>query len=463
MLRIGFLGICSPTYYACEYGIYQKSLDALQCLYGTRVAFISAPVVESVEATIPLLHGWQKERLDFLLVQNSGFSMGDIALKLGEYGMPFYVWAVEEPTEEGDIKLHSLVSLNLFASNINRFHKGFGFRNWFYGNVENPLFQRKFEKELEYLEGARSLGTPLVGIIGDPAPTFDNLAIDEESLSHLGIAVRRFTEKDLVSYIEGATESEASRYLELIKRSAGTIRCSDDSIVNTSKVAAGLSRMVKTEGLASLAAPCWPFFQDSYSLMPCVAYSCVSSDTGIPISCEGDAGGAVSMMVARELTGMIPTIMDFTRITPDGEGFLLWHCGIGSMELFPGNADVSIIHHPMMNRKDALGLRYGCCYSCSFSPGDITVMRLSFDGKSMFFLSGTIGSNIGEGYLGTRGYVVNIMQGNRTYTALDVLQTILDSGLEHHLVLLKGHWEHELTRFCKQNGIRIMEMKRYEE
>ena len=64
---------------------------------------------------------------------------------------------------------------------------------------------------MEYLEGARSLGTPLVGIIGDPAPTFDNLAIDEESLSHLGIAVRRFTEKDLVSYIEGATESEASR------------------------------------------------------------------------------------------------------------------------------------------------------------------------------------------------------------------------------------------------------------
>ena len=61
---------------------------------------------------------------------------------------------------------------------------------------------------------------------------------------------------------------------------------------------------------------------------------------GVPVACEGDIGGAISLLVAGAVAKKAPTLMDLAALDFEKNQMLLWHCGIGSVDLQPEKQEV---------------------------------------------------------------------------------------------------------------------------
>ncbi|MEG1805921.1 MAG: hypothetical protein RR327_05975 [Clostridia bacterium] len=462
MFRIAVVGIDNPTYYARELKVFEKSVTTLK-EYSKKfdVSVEYERFISSKEEAQNAVEQINLLNFDMVLLQNSGFSTGDIALAFENVNCPLVFWAVEEPQNNGDIKLHSLVSLNLFGSIAKRVYNRKAYVSWVYGNAETALFQERILKIIDELK-SKNKNAMVIGYIGDVAPTFFNLSVDDNVIfCNLNMTVLHLSENTVIEESKRVSAEEIEKGKEILRNYASKFEVNNKSLEDSIIVAYALKRIIEKYNLNSLAISCWPFFQDAFSIVPCVAFMLASTLTNIPIACEGDIGGAVSMAIIKQLSQTTSTIMDFTQISEDNSSILMWHCGIACKEVLPKRMSVKIINHPMMNRKLSEKERFGCSFDAKLLEGEYTVSRFTNDFRKLFYIVGKSNQQLAEGFDGTRVYLGSLNNNENQYNALDVLNTIMKEGVEHHLVLTPKNIENELKNYCKAMGIEIIPIEKY--
>ena len=178
---------------------------------------------------------------------------------------------------------------------------------------------------------------------------------------------------------------------------------------------------------------------------------------GVPVACEGDIGGAVSLLIAKELSNSNPTLMDLTSLNSKTNQLLLWHCGIGSKDFQP-NEDVRIISHPMLDRKNPNRELMGLSYDYSFKPQEASIIRYSNDGRILAVDANIVKSN--KGYSGTRGFFTDFSQEGEKYSVNQVVDTIFENGIEHHLIICPKHIEKRIRIFAKRMNIKTIKLEK---
>lgn len=72
--------------------------------------------------------------------------------------------------------------------------------------------------------------------------------------------------------------------------------------------------------------------------------------------------------------------MDLAGLNFEKNQMLLWHCGIGSVDLQP-ETGVSIIPHPMLDRRNPEREYMGLTYDYAFRETPVTILRYSNNEK----------------------------------------------------------------------------------
>ena len=133
--------------FASEYNQRSRAVSGLEKLAAELdfdlVALSDEMMTE--EASAQAAEYFREQQIDFLLLQTAACSMGEQLLPLVKAAPRLGLWATPDPEQEGEIKLHSVVSLSHFASIIKRYlkHRAHPFK-WFYGHVETADFQTPF-------------------------------------------------------------------------------------------------------------------------------------------------------------------------------------------------------------------------------------------------------------------------------------------------------------------------------
>ena len=219
-IRVGYAGVHLSTYYAVEHDQFGRATRGLSSLAG-ELGFELVPAPhpiegrEQAEAARRFLDG---KDLDLLILHAAACSLADPLLELARLNVPIALWGVPEPTLEGDIRINSFVTLEIYASTL-RSYFGRGDRNaegrtykWFYGEVDEPAFADRLGVTIRALRAAKTLRSSRIGLVGDLAPGFYNLSFDEAVLrSRFGVEIVRHPIQEILEVASDSFAEEAIR------------------------------------------------------------------------------------------------------------------------------------------------------------------------------------------------------------------------------------------------------------
>jgi len=225
----------------------------------------------------------------------------------------------------------------------------------------------------------------------------------------------------------------------------------------TARFQAAFHILVEENTLDAVAVSCWPKFQTERHLGVCTLMGQLNDDE-IVSSCEGDIPGALGMLTLHLLSqGKVTTIMDMVTIDPEDDSVLLWHCGPTA----PSLADENGVEMQSLWLYDndphaPLGLHN----NLRLRPGAATVLGFCPDFEQILTFDGTL-DNKKSSYIGSSAWIRAMKMQGKPVACLDMVQTIMDSGYQHHYPLVHGEYERAVLDLAQLLGINVINSKLY--
>lgn len=461
-LRVGYIGTSISSYFASEYNQRGRAIDGLEKL-AEELDFQLISVhdeIMSEEDSERAAQFLRDNEIDFLLLQTAACSMGEQLLPLVKVAPRIGLWATPDPEQDGEIKIHSVVSMSHFASILKRYlkHENIPFK-WFYGHVETEEFQTRFAVTIHALTAVKNIENSRIGWIGNLSPGFNDMIFDERLLRHrLGIAVLPHELAELVERAKAYDPEPVSATVNEIRSAASEITVTENSAFDrVTRLYLAMRDMAAEYNYDALAVQCWPNFQSYFKVAPCMAYSWLGSEDGIAVSCEGDVLGASSMYLLNLLIGKkgSSTLLDMTALDPEVGAMLMWHCGV-SPRHFANEDGIKWVDHVTLGRKGEDG-PYGVSGDQVFAAQETTVSYIGDDGSSLLVIHADIIEHKKKGFDGTRGWFSHFELNKKPISLMDLINTMTVRGHEHHFAVGQGDVADELMEFAAWKGMRLIE------
>jgi len=460
-LRIGLVGACFPNFDALRLGVYRNSVQAMGAIADS-LGFELVAVEKEVQSQEDAQHAAQwldAVGVDFLLIQASSFALGDVLLPLAGVRARQGLWFLPEPSFEGDIPLNSLTGFNLFASIIRLYLKeqASPFK-WFYGVPDSPQFRRRLEVTVRALSALKRLAHARIGLIGGHAPTFFNLGYDAPAIAQrLGVRIEVEPLDNVFRRVARYPEGEVDEEAKAMTARAADVRVTGEWLSRTARVSLALRDVAREGAYDALAVRCWPEFQSELGgIAPCAAIGWLN-EMGIPVACEGDVLGAVSMLAAYCISRAPVTMTDLVAFS-EAEGLVhLWHCGPAPASWADAKGQ-ALTYHPTLDRaRPPEAARSGVSSDLVFAPGAITIARFSQDAANLLLMSAKVVEGPTRGYAGSRGWAGQLRMNGEALSIPDLIATMAYYGLEHHYPLARGEWTDVFHELAAWTGIRVLE------
>ncbi len=431
--KIGLATFAQPTFdVSWAESVRTRTLDTLEQL-GVEVVAFPRPLMYEQEA-LEFRDALRQADVSAVFLQCAGFSFGGLPVIISTgVDVPCIIWATPEPEWTGDvIRSNSLCAGIMHNSHLKRAGVDAKF---IFGNPEEMVDELK--ALIKALRAITYLKNSKLGIVGYRAPGFYVSGHNEMKLhAELGVQTFHVDLSSVMGEVERIADEAAE---EVIQRYGFTLAENvvenRAALLKTVKVYLALRKIAEEKSLDILAVKCWPEFPFEQGVSVCLALSLLN-DNGIITACEGDAYGAVTMLI-QDLLGEGPEFFnDIIQIDEDNNHMLFWHCGSAAACLKAPEADILVRPHGMQKKVGAVNF--------PLKPGRVTVSRLTEQGGSWKMFVAT----------GEAVDTPMLLQGNPSLVKMDapvkrILDTILEEGFEHHHSTIYGDISRELQWFCE--------------
>ncbi|MFZ6018804.1 MAG: hypothetical protein ACOYXO_04270 [Chloroflexota bacterium] len=444
-LKIGVAGVmCTPfrgdkeRYFAEDW----TALSGQQEAAGFELKVIEKGIytLEEAQQAADALSQWGA---DFILLQSSSFAAGEFIRPFAAAQIRLGLWGVPEgePSSEGGLPLNSFTGVNLYNSLLRTRLKEYPHPvKWFFGHAESPSFQERFNITVQALRALVNLRGSRVGLAGGVAPGFDNLTVDPGVLKNkLGVEV---VQLDFDAVLKRARTLEDQKLIDTVKASFLQPNVNLNAhltgqLEKLSRLQVAYSQFAQEEGLSAFAISCWPRFQSDYGVAVCSLLGQLNT-LGVPAACEGDVPAAVSMLALSLLSnGAVTTLMDLVTLDEEDESVLLWHCGPTS-PLLADERGVRMNSLWLFDQPAAQPV--GLHNDLILKGGKVTVAGFTADFERALVLEGEIDPQK-PSYKGSSGWLKQIHMRGKRLQAMDLAETLLSSGYQHHYPLVYGQVE----------------------
>jgi L-fucose isomerase-like protein len=420
---------------------------------------VSAPTpIEGRDRAADTYRFFDDQELDLLIIHAATCSLADTLMELVKLQVPLALWGSPEPTLEGDVRLNSFVTLQIFASTL-RTHFGSGQTDhhkarfkWFYGAVEDAEFLDRLSVTVRALRALSTLRHGHLGLVGDLVPGFQNLSFEDDDLhSRFGVEIARHSIPDVLRSAQGFGHDEVADVRGEMESAARAVRVDSQSLERSARIYLALRQLVQSNGYSALAVRDWPEFQTYYQMSPLLGMAWLTEKDEIPVACEGDALGALCLMMLAAISGDLPTLVDFgPPDLPDGSA-LLWHLG-SSPHRLADSRGVSYEVHSTLGRRGHGG-PWGAVVDQVFAPGPVTIANLSHQVADLLVMKADIFARESRGLSGDRGWSRGYRIDEQPADLHEVLNTLLVRGVVHHCAIVRGDWRSEVRELGNWLGL----------
>ena len=460
VLTIGFVATAISPYFSEEQQVRIKSENHLKKIiaeYDAKLICFHKTIFskeDSVEA-----EKFFKNKIDFLILQTSSCSSGEQLYPLCNITNKMGLWAVPDLENEGDVKLHSLVSVSHYLGIIKKIlHEKKIKTKWFYNYGDTDEFKNKFLITLRSLVADKKIKQSKIGLVGGISPGFDNMIVDNKKIKqNIGSTIEETTIKELISLAKSFDQSLIDQEIKKIKNAASSISVSDEESFNkVTRVYFALKKMRHENDWDSMAVQCWSQFQELYGIAPCMAYGWIGSEDGIAVSCEGDVQGSLSMLLLNYISSSdkSSTLLDLATFDTKADAVLMWHCGV-SPRHFANEDGIKWVDHSTLGRKT--DKKYGVAGDQVFKAQKSTTTYLGNNAERILILNSEIFEHKNKGYDGTRGWFRETKLNRSNISAENLINTLNIIGHEHHYAVGQGDYSKELLEFAAWNDLKLVD------
>jgi L-fucose isomerase-like protein len=361
---------------------------------------------------------------DLLLAFQATFADTTMVTRLAAaVDAPLLLWAVPEPLTGDRLRLNSYCGINLAAHALKRAGRPY---ETLYVAPDDATAMDRVDTLARAGRVVRRLRRARIGRIGEHPDGFDSCRFDGPALKErfgvqvVQVALERVFE-DAQAVSDGAVEEILSN---LQTRLDDLDRLAQDPLRGTLRTYLALRQLAREDAVDGLAVRCWPEFFTEMGCAACGAMSMLSDEL-TPCSCEVDVNGTVTQLILQWLSDEPAFGSDVVGLDTELDGVVLWHCGLAPLSMAdPTFRPRGTIHS---NRELPLLMEF------PLKPGRVTLARLSE-------ATGGYRLVVGRGemvraplsFSGTSG----VLRFDRP--AAEVLDTLLEVGLEHHVSLTYG-------------------------
>jgi L-fucose isomerase-like protein len=461
---IGVLPLARPTFdvpYATE-----MAAACYTALEGTGHHIVGARDLlfdgAATEAALAALKG---QNIDLLLILQVTFTDASMTVRIAKENLaPLAIWAVPEPRAGGRLRLNSFCGLNLAAHALGL--NGIPLR-WLYsapdvpmihdaigglviGDERDPAFPTGPKPGLVEREQAKRILASLkgrsIGLVGEHPVGFDTCAYDPAKLAALaGVDVKRIGLPEVFERAKAAAAAdvEATR-TDVASQLTGLDGVDQDQLAKSLRVFHALDGLRSAKGCSAMAVRCWPEMFTDYGCAACGPMG-LMTEAKTPCACEADVYGALTGMLLQEVAGTPAWLVDIVDMDAGSNTGVFWHCGSAPMSMADAEFQPRAQLHS--NRKMPLLQEF------TLKPGRVSIARISqARGQTTMILAGGEMIRAPMSFTGTSG-VIRFDRG-----AEDVMEAMMEFGLEHHVALVYGEHRGVLRALGQEMGLSVVEL-----
>lgn len=442
---IGFVPIARPTF---DVELAQDRANwAHQHLLHTGVSmFAFDQMIMSLEAAAEAGQECAEAGLDALVIFQATFADSTMVMRIVEQvpDVPVLLWAVPEERTGGRLRLNSLCGINLAGHALTR--AGYRYQ-YVYAPIDD---ERALQKAVALGQAGRvrrKLRQARIGRVGEHPAGFESCQYDAAALQNrFGLEVVPLPLQEVFTRVPQAPAAQVDAAREALSpRLDGLDSLDQDGVRGTLSAYVTLKELAAEQKLGGLAVRCWPEFFTELGCAACGAMSMLSDEL-TPCSCEADVNGTITQLILQWLSGGPAFGTDVVSFDVEENSAVLWHCGLAPLSMADPDAahPRATIHS---NRQLPLLMEF------PLKPGRVTVARLSeASGSYRLVVAGAEVLAAPPSFTGTSG----VLRFDRP--AADVLDTIMQEGLEHHVSLTYGDYVPALLALADLLGLPVLRL-----
>lgn len=415
------------------------------------------------EATRAAMSELKEADIDHLMILQVTFTDASMTVAAAmSFELPVSIWAVPEPRIGGRLRLNAFCGLNLASHALSLNDRSF---SWAYMDPEKDIAEdieallsgaREVErKDAGPVDGAgmaegqriaEALRQRRIARIGERPVGFDTCNYDKDKIRDLtGVEVDELELNDLFDAARKVDPKVAAGLREQADAVlSGLDEVDQDELDKSLRLKAGLDDISKAGGYDAFALRCWPETFTEYGGAVCGPAS-MMGEGKTPCACEADVFGSLTQLMLQEACSAPVFLTDLVDMDADDDSGVIWHCGQAPISMKdPEEEPTATIH---TNRKKPL------LYQFPLKPGKVTMLRISQSYNQIKMVLG-FGEMLRRpmSFTGTSGVV------RFERPAGEVLETIMDSGLEHHMAIAYGDHREALRSVAAELGLPVLEI-----
>jgi len=376
--------------------------------------------------------------IDLLISLVGSFTWDNMPVRIAqELNVPIILWGVPEPPMQGGaLEANSLVGVTMNAAALKRL--GFQYK-FVYGRPDDPAAMDEIKRTVRVIAAIKRLHHTRLGVVGGRPPGFYGSTYDELRLRKaLGVEIIPIEVSEVFGAYERVSETQEQETAVRVN-ALGERRSADETDIHqTARLYSAMRTFVEKDGLGGIAVKCWPEMKDRF-LNPC-AVNGMLIDDGIMVGCETDVNGTISMLIQNSLNHGPAFFSDLVTFDEAANTALLWHCGAGAASMAARREEIKIEKHSIGTGSTTVEF--------VMRPGRVTISRLGPIGEKYRLLIVT-GEAISTGMK---------LRGNNLLVRTDlpirqVIDRIIERGIEHHYSATYGDLRKDLVEFCTWTGI----------
>lgn len=326
-----------------------------------------------------------KEReIDALFLAFCDFGEEEVAAQIAAaLKLPTLVWGARDERPNSWESRGRDTQCGMFAATKVLQRYGVTYSYIYNVKAQSEAFREGYERFLRVSAVLRDLRTLRIAKIGERPKNFMSVMTNEADLvSKLGaVAVPVSTSSVMAKVTELLQEDgeELNAYYEELKARFDDTREKQDSFRRVAATKIAVEQLMKQADCSVGAFECWSAFTAMMGVCPCTVVGELT-DAGMPLACENDINGAVTMAILRacSLGESAEFLADMTIRHPDNENAeLLWHCGP-----FPYSLKAKESRAAIIDGREAFELKQGKLTVCRFDELNGKYYLFAGEGKT---------------------------------------------------------------------------------
>ncbi len=360
-----------------------------------------------------------------VILQNVTFANAGYTEKICEKtDAPVLVWTLRDPAGDGGrLRLNALTGA--FAATNKLYMDGRILYRNILGNPSEPAVEKMIAPYFQAFACRQWIEGKTFLTVGEPPEGFGFGAADAETLrKSFGLHLESLSTEEMIAMAKAVSPESAAAYAaEAAEKLPGFDALPAENQKGYAALMKAYHDYAAEHEVAALASRCWPDFFTEYGTPVCTVLSMLG-DMGIPAACEGDALGAVTMLLASRLSGQPVFFGDPAALNEEDGTLTFWHCGMAAPSLACDEDGPAVGVH--CNRGIGPTMEFGCRGS-----ERVTILRIGRekDGSLRLFATGGEALERPVQYHGTSLVV------KTDKPAADLVQWAVGDGWEPHFVI----------------------------